>query len=217
MGHDQAQEIWSDADYHEDTDSGKVGVAALRATASIVAELGRRRNETNELGEKLSSSDAEVARLIDRAEIAESERDSLRATVERVERKANSAHKDGVEEARGQFEAMVSKLEDELADSREQADRMTDKTNRSEKESGELRALCNKLTAQLNGRTNELDEAEEKSAYLQDQVTTLEEDLQEAHRRLKHEEESSAHSHQTDVDRLRKDIEERTAQLEIDH
>lgn len=215
IGVEQAREIWDDADYNEDTNNTEnIGLAALRATASVVAEVGRKRSEVSELGVKLRSSDAEVARLIDRAEIAESERDALRGTVNRVERKANSAHEDGVEEARVQFETVISKLEDELAEARDQVERISDRGIRSDNEASELRALCSKLTSQLSGRTNELDETEEKLTYVQDQVTTLEEDLQEAHRRLKQEEEQSAHTRQHDVDRLRIEVEERTRQLE---
>jgi len=74
--------------------------------------------------------------------------------------------------------------------------------------------LCSKLTSQLNGRTNELDDAEEKVVYLQDQVTTLEEDLEEAHRSLKQREADSANARRSDVDRLTAELEEAIAQVE---
>lgn len=211
---EQAKEIWEDADYNEENEFDKVAVAAFRATASMVAEIGRKRAEATDLTDKLRDSDAEVVRLIDRSEIAERERDALRGTVERVQRKADNAHDQGMEDARGQFEAIIQRLEDDLGEARDNVSRMTEKVSRSEKEAGELKALCSKLTTQLNGRTNELDQAEESLAYAQDQVASLEEDLQEAHRRLKIEGEESQQSRQNDVDRLTKELEEGRSQLE---
>ena len=201
-------------DYGEANDSDNISVLALRATASVVAELDRSRSAIQELQANLGTAEAEVARLTDRAEIAEHERDAVRGTNEKLERKVRSARGDGLEEAQTKYEGIVSQLEDDLDDTKQELVIQTDKVTRSEKESSELRALCSKLTSQFNGRTNELDEAEEKLVYLQDQVTTLQEDLEEAHRRLMQKEEESDEARRSDVDHLTKELEETTAQLE---
>lgn len=214
IGEEQVQILEAELSQDEVDDSSRVGVMALRATALVVAELNRRRAEASDMLQKLESADAEVARLTDRSELAEQERDALKGVVDRVERKASSAHSAGQEEARAQFEGVVTQLEDELSEQRDEMRIAREKANRFEKEAGELRGLCNKLTSQLNGRTNELDEAEEKLAYLQDQVSTLEEDLHEAHRRLKQAEEESAETRRYDVEKLSRELENRCAELE---
>lgn len=214
IGDDQVGNLVNDVSYGDGEETDRVGILALRATASVVADVDRNRDGVRDLSEKLENAEAEVERLTDRAEIAEKERDALRGTVERVERKASNAHTSGQEEARAHFHGIVSQLKEDLGDSRDEIAHVLDKATRSEKEAGELRALVNKITSQLNGRTNELDEAEEKLAYLQDQVTTLDEDLEEAHRRLKQAEEESAEVRQNDVERLTKDLQERSCQLE---
>lgn len=213
IGEDQFEDLVEDANDSDGRQAERLSLLVLRASASVVAEVDRNREEASNFSEKLDNAEAEVERLTDRAEIAEQERDALRGTVERIERKANNAQAAGQEEARTHFEGIVSHLEEDLVDAHDNVARVTDKANRSEKEASELRALCNKLTSQLNGRTSELDEAEEKLAYLQDQVTAFEEDLQEAHRRLKEAEEESAEVRQNDVERLTKELEERTSQL----
>lgn len=201
-------------DHEEILGAEKIAVSALRATASIVAELERNRTATDELSERLTTAEAEVARLVDRAEIAEQERDAYRGTNERLERKANVAFAEGEQAARSKLEADIANLEDDLEDAREELQRVSEKAARSEKETGELRALCSKLTAQFNGRTNELDEAEERVVYLQDQVTNLEEDLEEAHRRLKVLEEETTEARRSDVERLTGELEEARQHVE---
>lgn len=201
-------------DFDEVLQSENVAVLALRATALIVAELDRNRTTAAESAQRLQTAESEVTRLVERAEIAEQERDAHRGTNERLERKAKEAREEGEEGAKKKFETLLSQLEDELEDTREELSRTSDKASKSEKEAGELRALCSKLTSQFNGRTNELDEAEEKVVYLQDQVTSLEEDLEEAHSRLKVHEAESAQARRSDVDRLSSDLAEAEAQVQ---
>lgn len=198
----------SAGDYDEMLESENVAVLALRATASIVAELERNRAASEDTAQRLATAEVEVARLVDRAEIAEQERDAYKGTNERLERKASGAFAEGEAAAKTRFEAGIAHIEYDLKETREELRRVSEKAARSEKEAGELRALCSKLTAQFNGRTNELDEAEEKVVYLQDQVTNLEEDLEEAHRRLKVLEEESTEARRSDVDRLTAELQE---------
>lgn len=216
MGADQASSMVSESEY-EDGDameSDRYCVLALRATASIVAEVDRRRSELQDLEQKLHAAESELTRQDERAEIAERERDSTRSSNERLQRNIENAQAAGLEEARKQYESVVNQLEDELQEAKNDVADISDKLKRSEKEAGELRALCSKLTSQVNGRTNELDEAEEKLVYLQDQVTSLEEDLEDAHARLKQNESELGEARRHDVERLSKDVEERSAQLE---
>lgn len=214
IGEEQIQFLYEQLDQGEELEYSSVEVIALRGTALVVAELNRRRAEASDMERRLEHTDAELAQLTERSELAEQERDALKGVVDRMERKASDAHSTGYEEARMQFEKIVSQLEDELTDLRDELKLAKEKVSRSEKEIGELRGLCNKLTAQLNSRTNELDEAEEKLAYLQDQASTLEEDLQEAHRRLKRAEEESVESRRVDVENLSRELDKRSAELE---
>lgn len=212
---EQFESFTDDGSEYMDSDaSSNVSVQVLRGTASLVAELSRTRSHLEESEQGRSRLEDEAARLTDRAEIAEQERDALRGSNERLERKAKSARSEGHEEAKNHFEGVITQMEDELEELRHNLGRMKDKANRSEKDSGELRALCNKLTSQLNGRTNELDELEEKNVYLQDQVTNLTEDLEEAHRRLHEHEEESAVAQKEEVERLSAELEHITSQLE---
>ncbi|PXF43304.1 Golgin candidate 4 [Gracilariopsis chorda] len=194
--------------------SSNISVQVLRGTASLVAELSRTRSHLEDSEQRRSHAEGEAARLADRAEIAERERDAVRGSNERLERKAKSARSEGHEEAKQHFEGVITQMEDELEELRHNLERMKDKASRSEKDSGELRALCNKLTSQLNSRTNELDELEERNVYLQDQVTNLTEDLEEAHRRLQEHEEESAVAQKEEVERLSAELEDVTLQLE---
>lgn len=214
VGAEQVQALRGDSGMYENSAVHDIGVIALRGTALVVAEVNRLRNDISDITDKMESAELEVSRLTDRSELAEQERDALKGTVERTERKANNAHSTGYEEAKNFFDGVVSQLEDDLAECRDELRIAQDKASRCEKEVGELRALCNKLTSQLNGRTNELDETEEKLTYLQDQVSTLEEDLHEAHRRLKKAEEDSAESRRSGAERLSRELEERSAQLD---
>lgn len=214
IGEEQVQFLYEQLDQGEELEYSSVEVIALRGTALVVAELNRRRAEASDMERRLEHTDAELARLTERSELAEQERDALKGAVDRMERKASNAHLTGREEARMQFEKIVSHLEDEITELRDELKLAKEKVSRSEKEIGELRGLCNKLTAQLNSRTNELDEAEEKLAYLQDQASTLEEDLQEAHRRLKRAEEESVESRRVDVENLSRELDKRSAELE---
>ena len=200
-------------EFDEMPDSEGIAIMALRGTASIVAELGRNYEECNALKKKLSSIESDIARLTDRAEIAEQERNTARGANERLERKADAALQEGKREAAEHYDAIVGQLEDDLEDAKHEASRFADQYHRAEKEKSDLKGLCNKLTSQVNGRTNELDEAEEKVVYLQDQVTTLEEDLEEAHGRLRQLEAESAEARRGDVDRLTSQLKERAAQL----
>lgn len=201
-------------DYGDSPGVESVAVLVLRATASVVAELERNRTSKKEIDNQLAVAEAEVTRLTDRAELAEQERDAFRGTNERLEKKVKAAHAEGEEAAKAKFETLISQIEDELNDARQELKHVLDKGARSEKEAGDLRALCSKLTSQLNSRTNELDEAEEKVVYLQDQVTNLEEDLQEAHRRLKEHEEETAEARRSDVDRLTGELMQAMNQVE---
>lgn len=214
IGEEQAQILYEELSHDEDSESNSMEVITLRGTALVVAELNRRRAEASDMVRRLESVDAEVARLTDRSELAEQERDALIGAVDRVERKASNAHSVGQEEARVQFEKIVSQLEDELTELRDDLKISKEKSTRGDKEVGELRGLCNKLTTQLNSRTNELDEAEEKLAYMQDQVSTLEEDLQEAHRRLKRAEEESAEFRRFEVEKLSRELEKQSGELD---
>lgn len=200
--------------YEELMQSENVAVLVLRATASVVTELSRTSSEEQELKQKLVMVEAEATRLIDRAEIAEQERDAVRGSNERLERKAGNAYAEGQEETQLKYETAIGNVEEELDEARQEVVRFTEKASRSEKEASELRALCSKLTSQFNGRTNELDEAEEKVVYLQDQVTTLEEDLEEAHASLRQREEETAEARKSDVDRLTAQLEEKSMLLE---
>lgn len=207
-------DFYNGNDYNDNSGVENVAVLVLRATASMVAELERNRTATKEIGNRLAIAEAEVARLTDRAELAEQERDAFRGANERLEKKAKTAHAEGEEAAKAKFETLITQVGDELDDTRQELKRVSDKAARSEKEAGELRALCSKLTSQLNGRTNELDEAEERVVYLQDQVTNLDEDLQEAHRRLKEHEEETAEARRNDVDRLNGELVQAIKQIE---
>lgn len=213
QGLEFCSENFSDED-EDNLEGGKVAKRALRAVASIVVEVGKLRSSTHDLEQKLSSAEAEVVRLGDRAEIAERERDAARSTNKRLERDAGVARERGEAEAKARFDGAYAEIEDELADAREDLKQTTKSARKSEAESSELRALCSKLTAQFNARTNELDDAEEKVAYLQDQVTTFEEDLEEAHRSLRVREEESAEARRSDVDRLSAKLEAALSQVE---
>ena len=201
-------------DSDETSETNNVAMLTLRATASIVAELERNRTQSEDIAQRLATAEAEATRLVDRAEIAEQERDVYRGTNERLEKKSTLAFAEGEEKAKSELEQSIVHIEDELEDTKEQLKRVAEKAARSEKEAGELRALCSKLTAQFNGRTNELDEAEEKVVYLQDQVTNLDEDLEESHRRLKVLEEESTQARKSDVDRLSSELQEAIKQVE---
>lgn len=215
MGSQQI-ELYSESidDYEESSGGENVAVLALRAAASIVAELDRNRSSSEEVSRRMAHAEGEVARLTDRAEIAERERDAFRGSNERLEKKIKVAKGEGEAGAKEKFEAIIGQYVDELDDTKHELEGVTDRAKRSEKEAGELRALCSKLTSQFNGRTNELDEAEEKVVYLQDQVTNLEEDLEEAHRRLKENEEETAEARRSDVDRLSAELKEAVGQVE---
>eukprot|EP00178_Gracilaria_changii_P001447 TRINITY_DN11_c0_g1_i1.p1 TRINITY_DN11_c0_g1~~TRINITY_DN11_c0_g1_i1.p1 ORF type:complete len:1552 (+),score=399.19 TRINITY_DN11_c0_g1_i1:2293-6948(+) len=202
------------SEYTNTEEQGNLAVHVLRGTASLVAELSRSRSHLEESEQRCQNAENEVERLTERAEIAEQERDAFRGSNERLERKANNSRAEGYEEAKTHYEAVIAQLEDELEDLRHNLERMTEMAERSDKESGELRALCAKLTSQLNSRTNELDEAEEKNVYLQDQVTTLGEDLEEAHRRLQEHEEESAIAQREEVERLSSELRETSSELE---
>lgn len=213
LGEEQLELLYQELSEYDESGEN-VAVLALRATASIVAEVSRTRSNIDETRGKLMNAEAEVSRLIDRAEIAEQERDTAKGANERLERKLKNAQEDGRKEAESHYDGIVAQLEDELMDARQELSSVSDKANRSGNETTELRALCSKLTSQFNGRTNELDEAEEKIVYLQDQVTTLEEDLEEAHTRLKKLDEESTEARNSDVKRLTFKLEEATTQLE---
>eukprot|EP00177_Eucheuma_denticulatum_P007859 GFKZ01014303.1.p1 GENE.GFKZ01014303.1~~GFKZ01014303.1.p1 ORF type:complete len:1965 (+),score=426.89 GFKZ01014303.1:106-5895(+) len=212
----QQIEFYSESidDYEESSGGENVAVLALRAAASIVAELDRNRMSSEEISRRLGHAEAEVTRLTDRAEIAEKERNAFRGSNERLEKKIKIAKGEGEAAAKEKFEAVIAQYVDELDDTKHELESVTDRAKKSEKEAGELRALCSKLTSQFNGRTNELDEAEEKIVYLQDQVTNLQEDLEEAHRRLREHEEETAEARRSDVDRLSAQLKEAIGQVE---
>jgi chromosome segregation ATPase len=164
----------------------------LTGLGDIVAEALEELHGLKMVNERLrNENDGNVAARLDaeqRIEIAGSEIDVAR--------------EQGKHAAKIEYERIVLKLEGEGKSLRDELDRVNARAERLERECEELRDLCSKLTAQFNSRTNELDDAEEKIAYLQDQVGTLEEDLEEARLHSHARVEESAEARRVEVDRL---------------
>ncbi len=195
---------------HEETSEeeslSRLGPMCLQGFRVLAAELGRLREVRGDYDEKLAAAQREIEAIWDRTEIAESERDSARAARDRWERDAGTAHEKGFEEGTKQAQDQLADLEQELMVSRQDVSILQESLEKSETETSELRSLCSKLTSQFNSRTNELDEAEEKLAYLQDHVASLEEDLEMAQQRVQSGEKQSGEAHRKEIDRISSEL-----------
>lgn len=179
-----------------------VGPMALQGFRVMVVEMNRLREGNSEFEEKLSAAQREIESIWEKTELAETERDSARAARDRLEREAKSAHGKGYEEAAQQLQDKFADLEQELLVSRQDMSILQDSLEKSEREAEGLKSLCSKRTTQFNSRTQELDEAEEKLAYLQDHVATLEEDLEMAQQRAHSGEKQSGEAHRVEMEQL---------------
>lgn len=214
LSEEAIDEISRDHEVGEDGNATASCRWALRGVAAMVAELGRLQASNFELEEKLVLALGNVEQIAQKTELAERERDSARAARDRWERESANARQKGLEEGAAEMQDRVRTLEEEIFEAQQDNEALQQSLQKSETESTELRALCSKLTTQFNSRTNELDDAEEKLAYLQDQVASLEEDLEVAHHRAQSGEEQSAEARRAEVERLTRLLEESQKQAD---
>jgi chromosome segregation ATPase len=151
----------------------------------------------------------EIAELKERSEhlVSENERSNaarieMGKLLEIAENQIVLTREQGREDGKAENDYLISQLESKSESLRDELSHAKSTGERLVRECEELRDLCSKLTAQFNSRTNELDDAEEKIAYLQDQVGTLEEDLEEARLHSHARVEESTEARRAEVDKL---------------
>jgi hypothetical protein len=150
------------------------------AVTAILADLMDGRKAVDERNVELTAAQFDLDALVERAETAEEELQSARRAVDQLKRASDSEREHGETQLKSEYEQIVTSLEEEIRRSKQEVSEISTAKSRLETEFETSRQLCSKLTAQFNSRTNELDDAEEKVAYLQEQVATLEEDLEDA-------------------------------------
>jgi chromosome segregation ATPase len=172
------------------------------AVEHALGELERSTQACVGQASELEASSANVADLTERAELAEGELELARKVAADVERRIVVERERAGDDVKSQYDRGLAAVEDDLRAAREELASASKVRARLEAECEDLRGLNSSLTSQFNSRTNELDDAEEKVAYLQDQLATLEEDVEDARRTSQSRVAETAQARRADVDRL---------------
>lgn len=190
----------------EDGSMSSVGIMVMQGFRALSEELRHMRSLSSEYDEKLAAAQREIDLIWERTELAETERDSARAARDRWERDAKSAKEKAFAEAAAQADLQISQLRQQFDNAREDILILQDSLEKSETESINLRSSCDKLTANTNLKSRQLDDAEERLAYLQDEVATLREDLEYAQERAQSGEQQSGEAHRIELERISSEL-----------
>jgi chromosome segregation ATPase len=185
--------------------------------SAVMTDLEQCQSLLNERVSELDTALTSLNSVVVRAETAEKDVETARIAMDRLERGAEVERAESNANVKAEFKLMVTEFEDEIRVMRQEMSALSTARGRLEKECEDSRVLCSKLTAQFNSRTNELDDAEEKVAFLQEQVATLEEDLDDARHNSRTHAQESAEASRSEAGRLTADLAEerqRTDHLE---
>lgn len=152
----------------------------IGAVEKLIAEFEKFAGLCDQKDEEIAAVGLRLAEATERVETAEAELGELRLTVDDVDGRVAVERERLTAQIRAEYKDTLGDLEESLRTVQDDAQMAESARAHLDAECEELRGLNAKLTSQFNTRTNELDDAEEKVAYLQDQVATLEEEVADA-------------------------------------
>lgn len=166
---------------------------------------------------EMHKSAEEAVSLSERLDQAYHELEAARKAVGDFDKRAALERDRATSEVQSQYEDAIASLKAELTTAQSEVTSARRNLAIAESEAEDLQELNGNLTSEFNSRTHELDEAEEKLAYFQDRVATLEEDLENSKASTQSWAEETAQARQLDVSRLAAEVEfqkSRVAELE---